>query len=326
MLTEDTFYEAVSAEMENDKIQKGSWTKAFVESGGNENSTKSHYIRLRAQELLAAAYSNVPRPWRRFWAKKLDLLLFAVVVATVLKACDVHIDTTDWSNLWWGILFLFVFAIYDAVILASIGTTPAKFAFGISVQTPHGKLTFGQALARNFEIWFYGFACGIPILSLISMAAAYDRMGKGNPASWDENGRASGISYSSPTIVRSLIGIALFIGAISILTLSQAKSFGNNTSLQTAAITRQSQAMTSPNLAQQTIEAPVSASTPKRTQAEEGEYQYLKATLFDGKNNDQALNEWCASLTKRSSQVKTPEEIMDYNKERNAYLRHLYSR
>ena len=147
MLNEDTFYEAVSDEMENDQIQKGLWTKAFVESSGNENSTKSQYIRLRAQELLAAAkeedrkrYSNVPRPWRRFWAKKLDLLLFTVVSAAALNACDVHIDTSDWSNLWWGILFLFVFAFYDAAILALTGTTPEKFALGISLRTPHGKL------------------------------------------------------------------------------------------------------------------------------------------------------------------------------------------
>ena len=48
-------YEQISNELENNDIDKGLWTQAEAESGGDDNKTRSNYIKLRYEKLTKKA-------------------------------------------------------------------------------------------------------------------------------------------------------------------------------------------------------------------------------------------------------------------------------
>lgn len=48
---EDRFYEIVAAEIRQNRIQDGLWTKAIAKSLGDENKTKAMYIQMRVEQL-----------------------------------------------------------------------------------------------------------------------------------------------------------------------------------------------------------------------------------------------------------------------------------
>jgi hypothetical protein len=51
---EDAVYEVVANEMDSGKMDKGLWTRLFVELDGDEKKTKIAYIKQRAEKLMAA--------------------------------------------------------------------------------------------------------------------------------------------------------------------------------------------------------------------------------------------------------------------------------
>ena len=53
--SDEQFYASVSEEMEKGEFNKALWTKAFALSGGVEAAAKSHYCRLRVEQLQATA-------------------------------------------------------------------------------------------------------------------------------------------------------------------------------------------------------------------------------------------------------------------------------
>jgi len=50
---EDWAYERVAEELETNAMEKGTWTKAYAMSGGDEKETKLVYIKLRVEKLIA---------------------------------------------------------------------------------------------------------------------------------------------------------------------------------------------------------------------------------------------------------------------------------
>ena len=48
-------YEQISNELETNDIDKGLWTQAEAESGGDDNKTRSNYIKLRYEKLTKKA-------------------------------------------------------------------------------------------------------------------------------------------------------------------------------------------------------------------------------------------------------------------------------
>lgn len=59
----DTVYEQIGQEIESNSVDRGVWTRAFLEANGDEQQTKVAYIRLRAAQLnQAPVSSDIPTP------------------------------------------------------------------------------------------------------------------------------------------------------------------------------------------------------------------------------------------------------------------------
>ncbi len=169
-------------------------------------------------------------PWRRYGARLLDTLLNGAIGFFLIGVSFYAIAPATADS------FFVVFEtplgrILDAVMTAAIasliggaligvsGLTLGKVIFGVKVtRLDGGKLGLWHGLARDFTVLVKGVGLGIPIIALITMLTAYNRLRKEGVSSWDEDRyivwhRPGG----SAQILLNVIGIALIFLLIGIL-------------------------------------------------------------------------------------------------------------
>ena len=132
-------------------------------------------------------------PWRRCFARTIDLL-FAVLLLVALyvilllgfPSMAQQIVGTLGNPIVAAVLAYLLWVPVEAAFLATIGTTPAKWIFGIRVLKFDGrKLTFAEALKRATFAFILGDGLGIPGAALFTRAYAYDRLKKTDTTTWD---------------------------------------------------------------------------------------------------------------------------------------------
>jgi Predicted membrane protein/domain len=164
------------------------------------------------------SYTSYPLAtrWPRFFARIFDvwweILLTSVALGAVLGRYSAGF--VEWINVpgasqLFGILCLPVALILDAVLYRLLGNTPGKALLGLKVTTLDGKpLSFAQYLGRNFSLWVSGFALGFPLINLFTLANQSRRLGKGQPASYDEATDFRVRSKPSGILRKAVFGLA----------------------------------------------------------------------------------------------------------------------
>lgn len=152
-------------------------------------------------------------PWRRLFAKSLDVsvlgfpLLLALIYGTTylfpddsagfLRALDYKIVGAVVLHLSWLPV--------EILLLAFVGTTPARWLFGISVQQAGGgKLRFAQAGHRSLQLYAQGLGAGIPIVSLIAQAFGFQQLSETGSTPWDESA-ASRVTHQQWGPLRAMV-------------------------------------------------------------------------------------------------------------------------
>ena len=124
------------------------------------------------------------RPWTRGYARFIDTSIYWSLVTVVMMISATIIGPL--IILIWLIAFPF-YMVYEALCITSYATTPGKHIFGIMVIDADGNnLDFETSLKRAFRVFFYGFACGFPGISLLTANSAMKRITKEGITSWDE--------------------------------------------------------------------------------------------------------------------------------------------
>jgi hypothetical protein len=86
----------------------------------------------------------------------------------------------------WNLLLTLAYAPFEAFVLYAFGTTVGKALHGIRLRHAGGpSLPLGSAVNRAFSVWFKGMGMGIPLITLITMAVAHNRLTKKGKTSWD---------------------------------------------------------------------------------------------------------------------------------------------
>ena len=105
----------------------------------------------------------------------------------------------------------------NAAVLSWTGATLGKWFLGLRVLTPEGQpLSFGTALSRELNVFVVGLGLSIPLISLITMITAYQRLNRDGVSSWDAPDR-SVVRYQSHTALTRLrvaLGLALLMVAL----------------------------------------------------------------------------------------------------------------
>ena len=158
--------------------------------------------------------------WLRYFARTIDMtigILFIGVISGIVF--EIIISILGYSQNFLLeipelILIIFLITIYffiEASIISKFGTTPAKKLFGIKICDSNGeKLDYKISLQRGFILWFKGLAFSIPLISLITLAIAYNTYKDEGKTSWDETLNVI-VSYQKISTIRFVIGIIIWI-------------------------------------------------------------------------------------------------------------------
>ncbi len=173
-------------------------------------------------------------PWPRFWGRLCDEMILAAVIGIPfgylvrphLPNIAEHFPIAD------NLLIIVLLAAVTSVILCGFmiffGTTPGKLVAGVKVENISGLPDWQFYMKREFKLWLFVGAAGIPYLSIIPCLLQYRRVAKGRPAWYDENmamvrgtGRLSRSAMAAGTLAATLI---LTVMAIGYLDMSRAQA------------------------------------------------------------------------------------------------------
>lgn len=136
------------------------------------------------------------RPWVRFFARMTDYLLWACIYSIgfyffmMYADPSLHVYVLYRLDAFLILTYLITFLFFEALLLATLGTTVGKWLLGTSVRDFDGtKLSYGSALSRSFSVWVRGLCLGIPVINLITLLISYSNVrGEKGKTSWDRIG------------------------------------------------------------------------------------------------------------------------------------------
>ncbi len=161
-------------------------------------------------------------PWRRFFARFIDLSALSLPTAFMVTFALSRVSTT--FNLWiqqpgsefaLGWLLMPLVLMLEAAVFAILGTTPGKALMGVKVTTADAQHpTAAQYLRRQVGVYWYGLGTGFPLISLFTMARQRSRLKAGGHTRYDEgrfNVKAPKLGFlrgiAATTIVVGLLAV-----------------------------------------------------------------------------------------------------------------------
>lgn len=136
-----------------------------------------------------------PHPWRRYWARCLDLLLMSVaaqilqyqVLGWYVPPVWLRDELQDAANLALELLLLFVM---EPLLLCTWGYTPSKWLLGLQVRRLDGrKLAWDQGVERLFSVLWFGNGMCIPLYREWRNWTCYEICTDGRPLPWEKENR-----------------------------------------------------------------------------------------------------------------------------------------
>ena len=173
-------------------------------------------------------WGGIQHPWRRLFARIVDISILGTLPLFVVTFSVIIFNAVEFAKvLKYPIVTWFIVPVLwipiEAIFLSTIGNTPAKWLFGISVRTTSGrKLSFSQAFERSFRVFLQGMGLGIPIVTLFPQFFAYRRLTKTGTTLWDTATECA-VIYKNWGATRVIGVVAVFLVLISLVTFSVAQ-------------------------------------------------------------------------------------------------------
>ncbi len=185
-----------------------------------EDASWIFQLRMAELERAKSGRTSEPRPWHRLAARLFDYALWGLVLALLLselRGADVMPDNAAW---WLGhplvapILITLSWVPIEGLLIASLGTTPGKWLFGVYLQFSISdayarrdtRAHFQRGLYRAFRVWWEGVACGFPLLAPILIAVAYEKVSQNQETDWDF-AQDCLVTHGPPGILNALTGV-----------------------------------------------------------------------------------------------------------------------
>ena len=171
---------------------------------------------------------NLPGPWRRFFARRLDSLLYGLPWLAVQLYVLHDYQVADPVNpiVYYAafvsplIFFLFflgpsiarilIASVVEPTFLHLLGATPGKWIMGLEVRNRDGNfLTWEQAGARTMGVIFRGEGLYIPLIDLWRNWRSYRTCMDGQVLPWDEGlsytQKPRGLAWRAPLLAAGLV-------------------------------------------------------------------------------------------------------------------------
>lgn len=145
----------------------------------------------QTQELKQDRISQEPVPWRRYFARMLDLLICSFVWILVLMLIF-RVNISNWGVGWQGLLDwavpLAMVLFIEPLLLLKTGTTPGKWIMGLRVKDQRGRRRYySEYLERTWQMLKTGLGFQIPIYTLFRMYKCFQRAEEGAFMPWDDD-------------------------------------------------------------------------------------------------------------------------------------------
>lgn len=156
--------------------------------------------------------SPVRAPWRRYFARWLDLLLYGLVWTLVLCACKVNLTARGAGlQLLDSLVTIVLMLAIEPLLLSRFGTTVGKWVFGLGVSDPDGgRLSYRAAYERLKWVIWRGYGLFLPIYNLIRLWKSYKACADGQPLDWEDE---SALTLQEGRTLRCALGVAAVLVA-----------------------------------------------------------------------------------------------------------------
>ena len=185
-----------------------------------EDASWIFQLRMAELERAKSGRTSEPRPWHRLAARLFDYALWGLVLALLLselRGADLVPENVAW---WLGhplvapVLITFSWIPIEGLLIASLGTTPGKWLFGVYLQFSisdayarrDARAHFERGLSRALRVWWEGVACGFPLLAPILIAVAYEKVAQSQETDWDF-AQDCLVTHGPPGILNALTGV-----------------------------------------------------------------------------------------------------------------------
>lgn len=164
-----------------------------------EDASWIFQLRMAELERAKSGRTSEPRPWQRLGARLFDYAIWGLVLALLLSELRGAGALPEHVAYWLGhplvapILITGSWVPIEALLIASLTTTPGKWLFGVYLQFSisdayarrDSRTQFARALKRAFRVWWEGVGCGFPLLAPFLVAVAYEKVMVRQETDWD---------------------------------------------------------------------------------------------------------------------------------------------
>ena len=129
-------------------------------------------------------------PWRRYFARTLDLTLYSflwsIVLTFVFKVPLANRNVFEsLFDTYMAIAFMFIF---EPILLSKFATTPGKWCMGIYIYDySNQNLTYFESLDRTFKMFVSGMGCAIPGFNQLKEFLSFRKYNAHEMLEWDIN-------------------------------------------------------------------------------------------------------------------------------------------
>jgi len=185
-----------------------------------EDASWIFQLRMAELERAKTGRTSEPRPWNRLGARLFDYSIWGIVLALLLSELrGVHLIPES-AGYWLGhpliapVLITASWIAVEALLMASVGTTPGKWLFGcyvqFSISDAYARRDMRAQLLRTakraFRVWWQGMGCGFPLLSPILVAIAYEHIVQNQETDWDFSQDCL-VTYAPPGLLNMATGV-----------------------------------------------------------------------------------------------------------------------
>lgn len=161
-------------------------------------------------------------PWRRYFARILDLNLYTILVESFLSCIsgvNLYLASGVWMDLALTILAAVLMLIAEPLLLFLTGTTPGKWILGLRLEKKNGeRISYGEALGRTWEVTVWGLGFGIPLYSLYCMVKSCQTARRGEALPWEGKWEIE-LVLKDRKIYRSIVYVAAGVLLLALQTL-----------------------------------------------------------------------------------------------------------
>ena len=164
-----------------------------------EDASWIFQLRMAELERAKSGRTSEARPWQRLGARMFDYAIWGLVLALLLSELRGAGAIPESAAYWLGhplvapVVITGTWVLIEALLIASLATTPGKWLFGVFLQFSisdayarrDSKTQFERGLKRAFRVWWEGLGCGFPLLAPFLIAVAYEKVTVHQETDWD---------------------------------------------------------------------------------------------------------------------------------------------